>query len=95
MVTALEGREEKNLTVEYVTGKILDEYRRRTEASTISESNGGDSEVALRSVGPSKINRYKNKNHSEKLIRLENEEKVRRVTRTSYCRHSVEEIGGF
>lgn len=88
LVTALEGREEKNLTVEYVTGKILDEYRRRTEASTISESNGGDSEVALRSVGPSKINRYKNKNHSEKLIRLENEEKLRRVTRTSYCRHS-------
>lgn len=87
LVTALEGREEKDLTVEYVTGKILDEYRRRTEASTISESNGGDLEVALRSVDPSKNNRYTSKNQSGKGIKLEKENTVRRVTRASCCNH--------
>uniref|UniRef100_A0A5S6QB34 DUF4219 domain-containing protein n=1 Tax=Trichuris muris TaxID=70415 RepID=A0A5S6QB34_TRIMR len=31
LVTALEGRNEADLTVEYVTGKMLDEYQRRIE----------------------------------------------------------------
>uniref|UniRef100_A0A5S6QKH8 Retrovirus-related Pol polyprotein from transposon TNT 1-94 n=1 Tax=Trichuris muris TaxID=70415 RepID=A0A5S6QKH8_TRIMR len=31
LVTALEGRDEADLSVEYVTGKMLDEYQRRVE----------------------------------------------------------------
>uniref|UniRef100_A0A5S6PZB4 DUF4219 domain-containing protein n=1 Tax=Trichuris muris TaxID=70415 RepID=A0A5S6PZB4_TRIMR len=31
LVTALEGRDEADLSIKYVTGKMLDEYQRRTE----------------------------------------------------------------
>lgn len=37
LVTALEGREEADLTVEYVTGKMLDEYQRRIESTESNE----------------------------------------------------------
>lgn len=47
LVTALEGRDEADLTVEYVTGKMLDEYQRRIENG---ESNENNSEVALQSA---------------------------------------------
>ncbi|KRZ71003.1 Retrovirus-related Pol polyprotein from transposon TNT 1-94 [Trichinella papuae] len=43
LVTALEGRDEADLTVEYVSGKLLDEYQRRTESCLDQSSN----EVAL------------------------------------------------
>ncbi|KRZ77269.1 Copia protein [Trichinella papuae] len=43
LVTALEGRDEADLTVEYVSGKLLDEYQRRTESCHDQSSN----EVAL------------------------------------------------
>ncbi|KHJ39942.1 zinc knuckle [Trichuris suis] len=44
LVAALEGRDEADLTVEYVTGKMLDEYQRRTEDSSV----GDDSALAMR-----------------------------------------------
>lgn len=44
LVTSLEGRNEEDLTVEYVTGKILDEYQRRVEA------NKSECEMALQSA---------------------------------------------
>ncbi|KHJ41275.1 zinc knuckle [Trichuris suis] len=44
LVTALEGRDEADLTVEYLTGKVLDEYQRRTEGSSV----GDDSALAMR-----------------------------------------------
>ncbi|XP_067216875.1 uncharacterized protein [Linepithema humile] len=47
LVTALEGRNEADLTIEYVTGKMLDEYQRRTESGESSEKK---SEVALQSA---------------------------------------------
>ncbi|CDW59818.1 retrovirus pol polyprotein, partial [Trichuris trichiura] len=40
LVTALEGRDEADLTVEYVTGKLLDEYQRRLENSRKGEDGG-------------------------------------------------------
>ncbi|KRZ50637.1 Retrovirus-related Pol polyprotein from transposon TNT 1-94 [Trichinella nativa] len=43
LVTALEGRDEADLTVEYVSGKLFDEYQRRTESCLDQSSN----EVAL------------------------------------------------
>lgn len=88
MVTALEGRDERDLTVEYVTGKILDEYQRRTEASGASESNGGNSEVALKSAGnPSRINRGRNKNSFNKGTKSEKGGKGQRETSTCYYCH--------
>lgn len=88
LVTALEGRDERDLTVEYVTGKILDEYQRRTEASGASESNGGNSEVALKSAGnPSRINRGRNKNSFNKGTKSEKGGKGQRETRTCYYCH--------
>lgn len=47
LVTALEKRDEADLTVEYVTGKMLDEYQRCMESN---ESNYKNSEVALQSA---------------------------------------------
>ncbi|KRX63672.1 Retrovirus-related Pol polyprotein from transposon TNT 1-94 [Trichinella sp. T9] len=43
LVTVLEGRDEADLTVEYVSGKLLDEYQWRTESCLDQSSN----EVAL------------------------------------------------
>ncbi|KFD61466.1 hypothetical protein M514_04357 [Trichuris suis] len=40
LVTALEGRDEADLSVEYVTGKMLDEYQRRVENCGKSENGG-------------------------------------------------------
>src|SRR5258705_4086835 len=48
LVTALEGRDETDLTAYYVTGKMLDEYQRRAENSAVH----GDSEVALQATKP-------------------------------------------
>ncbi|RLU18528.1 hypothetical protein DMN91_008885 [Ooceraea biroi] len=45
LVTALEGRDESDLTIEYVTGKIIDEYQRRIETG---DSNTNNSETALK-----------------------------------------------
>ncbi|KRY42309.1 Retrovirus-related Pol polyprotein from transposon TNT 1-94 [Trichinella spiralis] len=39
LVTALEGRDEADLTVEYVSGKLLDEYPRRSESCLDQSSN--------------------------------------------------------
>jgi len=47
LVTALEGRDEVDLTVEYVTGKMLDKYQRRMESG---ESGNNNAEVALQSA---------------------------------------------
>lgn len=50
LVTSLEGRDEADLTVKYVTGKMLDEYQGRIESG---ESNENKSEVALQSAAVS------------------------------------------
>lgn len=47
LITALEGRQEADLTVEYVTGKMLDEYQRRAENMETDEKNP---EVVLQSA---------------------------------------------
>ena len=54
LITALEGCDEKDLTVEYVTGKILDEHQWRMEASSSRESNKGNPKTALKSSGTSR-----------------------------------------
>lgn len=46
LITALEGRDEADLTIEYVTGKIMDEYQRRIETC---ESDKNNSEAAMKS----------------------------------------------
>uniref|UniRef100_A0A5S6QLX5 CCHC-type domain-containing protein n=1 Tax=Trichuris muris TaxID=70415 RepID=A0A5S6QLX5_TRIMR len=46
LITALEGRDEADLTVEYVSGKLLDEYQRRVENNRDQSS----SETALKST---------------------------------------------
>ncbi|KRZ49861.1 Retrovirus-related Pol polyprotein from transposon TNT 1-94 [Trichinella nativa] len=43
LITALKGRDEADLTIEYVSGKLFDEYQRRTESCLDQSSN----EVAL------------------------------------------------
>ena len=53
LVTTLEGRDETNLIIECVIGKILDEYHRRTESGIKryprEELNEKDSEIILKS----------------------------------------------
>lgn len=39
LVTSLEGRDEKDLTVEYVTGKMLDEFQRQEERKYFNDVN--------------------------------------------------------
>lgn len=63
LVTALEGRQEEDLTVEYVTGKMLDEYQRRTENMETDEKNP---EVALQSA-VAVSNKGNNKNYPNKI----------------------------
>lgn len=73
---APEGRDEKDLTVEYVTGK-MDEYQRRTEARV-------DSEIALKSaVRGKQYNRNKKCNTAEP----EKDDKSRKETRTCFHCH--------
>lgn len=48
LVTALEGRDEADLTLDYVIGKLEDQYRRRME--TGQQSTKLDSETALQST---------------------------------------------
>ncbi|KAG7198065.1 hypothetical protein KM043_018233 [Ampulex compressa] len=84
-VTAHEGRDKRDLTVEYVIEKIRDEYQRRTDAGATNESNGGDSDVGLKPAGASsKMNRYKNKNSFSMNV---TPVKERKETRTCFYCH--------
>lgn len=80
LVTALEGRDEADLTVEYVTGKMIDEYQRRVEAG---ESGNGNSEMALQSAvaGSSKVSRghQKGSNNGTKGGKTNKDDKELRV----------------
>ncbi|KFD60150.1 hypothetical protein M514_27678 [Trichuris suis] len=40
LITALEGRDESELSVDYVTGKMLDEYQRRVESCGSTDDDG-------------------------------------------------------
>ncbi|KFD51898.1 hypothetical protein M513_07227 [Trichuris suis] len=40
LITSLEGRDESELSVEYVTGKMLDEYQRRVESCGGMDDDG-------------------------------------------------------
>lgn len=58
LVTALEGRNEADLTIEYVTGKMMDEYQRRCESGeTVKEVHDTALQAATSSAG--KIDRQK------------------------------------
>lgn len=87
LVTALEGRDEKDLSVEYVTGKILDEHQRRAEASVSNGNSNGDSEVAMRSTSSVKDSHRHNKNKSVfRGGKSEKNNKGRKETRSCfYC----------
>lgn len=86
LVTALEGRDEKDLTVEYVTGKILDEYQRRVEASATNGESSRDSEVALQSTGPSKGSHHNKSKPGFKSAKPEKDSKGRMEIRSCvYC----------
>jgi len=80
LVTALEGRDEADLTIEYVTGKMLDEYQRRVESG---ESSNKNSEVALQTAtaNPKSSNRTIS-DTSEKGKRIA--KKVNKETRTCF-----------
>ncbi|KFD69488.1 hypothetical protein M514_18360 [Trichuris suis] len=47
LITALEGKDEADLSVEYVSGKLLDEYQRRVESG---RSENAGSEIAMKST---------------------------------------------
>lgn len=81
LLTALEGRQEADLTIEYVTGKILDEYQRRMENTESSEKN---QEMALQSAVLNKgnTNQRTNSNKNEKDRRVGN--KVNKEMRTCF-----------
>ncbi|KAG7191189.1 hypothetical protein KM043_013984 [Ampulex compressa] len=53
LVTVFEDRDKRDLTVEYVTRKILNEYQRRIEASATNESSGSYSDMAFKSAASS------------------------------------------
>lgn len=88
LVTSLEGRDEVDLTVEYITGKMLDEYQRRVEAG---ESGNGDSEMALQSAvaGSSKVSRghQNGSNKGTKGGKTNKGDKETRETRVCYFYH--------
>ena len=72
LVTALEGRDETALNVEYVTGKILDEYQRRIENGTSGASAiEDDEETALRTSDSYKRGYDKNNKTEKKTYREE------------------------
>jgi len=80
LVTALEGRDEADLTIEYVTGKMLDEYQRRVESG---ESSNKNSEVALQTATANlKSSNRTISDTSEKGKRIA--KKVNKETRTCF-----------
>jgi len=79
LVTALEGRDEADLTIEYVTGKMLDEYQRRVESGE-SEKN---SEVALQSAAVV-IGKGSNNNHTKDLKVKRNVKEDNKETRICF-----------
>uniref|UniRef100_A0A5S6QQT1 CCHC-type domain-containing protein n=1 Tax=Trichuris muris TaxID=70415 RepID=A0A5S6QQT1_TRIMR len=68
LITALEGRDEAELTVEYVTSKMLDEYQRRVESC----GNVDDDGIALRmsAVKSNKPRRWREDRSSKKVSRI-------------------------
>jgi len=85
LVTALEERDEKDLTIEYVTGKILVEHQRRSESQGPDDSN---SDVALKLMCSSKGD------HSKKIQCNKNSifNKTGKETRSCYYCHKLEHL---
>uniref|UniRef100_A0A5S6QNP8 Retrovirus-related Pol polyprotein from transposon TNT 1-94 n=1 Tax=Trichuris muris TaxID=70415 RepID=A0A5S6QNP8_TRIMR len=84
LVTALEGHDESVLTTDYVIGKMLDEYQRRTEGN----ANDNDSAMAfLTSTGQSI-----KKGGQDKMARNWNVSTVTRLVISSQNARSVSEI---
>jgi len=79
LVTALEGRDEADLTIEYVTGKMLDEYQRRIESGE-SEKN---SEVALQSA-VAVLSKGSNNNHTKDVKVKRNVKEDNKETRICF-----------
>lgn len=50
LVTALEGRPEEDLKVDYVKGKLLDEWRRKSEIRVQASAQENDQESAMKST---------------------------------------------
>ena len=50
LVTALEGRPEEDLKLDYVKGKLLDEWRRKTENCVPENGRDNDHEKAMKST---------------------------------------------
>lgn len=85
LVTALKGRQEGDLTIEYVTGKMLDKYQRRTENTELDDKN---TEVALQSAAavPKKGNNNQRINfnkHEKSKTREKRDNKETRIC--FYC----------
>jgi Reverse transcriptase (RNA-dependent DNA polymerase)/gag-polypeptide of LTR copia-type/Integrase core domain/GAG-pre-integrase domain len=60
LITALDARPDDELTLEYVKGKLIDEYKRKNETS----SNSNKSESALKAFDKGKFKNKSNQNNS-------------------------------
>ena len=66
LVTALDALDANKLTLEYVKGKLVDEYKRKMESSS---KNSSKSETALKAYNNSKFKNKTNKKESNNNLK--------------------------